>query len=224
MKKLNVFGDCDADDAIEEFRDQVSDLCTINLGLLAEGQKADSGHFSITCVSYREINELKSFTASRRKKWAEQWGELHEPVEFVQANYLLNAYNEVDLKSEILWWKNDGDWCILEFFFEGPPSEKSSRGPNCDPRLADFWEEFLEDSGLGIEDEETEYEVEITQRFGQWIPGTALPEVPMAEIQGGKLPAESVLRANQCMILNWESFQFGAESERGWELGSGSWF
>jgi len=169
MKKLNVFGDCDADDAIEEFRDQVSDLCTINLGLLAEGQKADSGHFSITCVSYREINDLKSFTASRRKKWAEQWGELHEPVEFVQANYLLNACDEVDLKIEILWWKNDGDWCILEFFFEGPASEKSGPGILCaeTKTYRAYYDEMLEklkSSGLKLTDLETYFEEPTVQK------------------------------------------------------------
>jgi len=191
MNKLNLFGDCDDDDAIEEFCDQVSDLCTIKVGLLAEGQTAESGRFSIKCVSYREINDLKSFTASRRKKWVEKWGELQEPVEFVQANYLLNAYQEVDLKVEILWLKDDGDWFIRDFFFEGPAGKKSGRGPNYDPRLADFWEEFMEDLGMGGEDAETEYEVEITERFAQWIPGSVAPETPMVQIQGGKLPAES---------------------------------
>ena len=85
MKMLNLFGDCDDDDAIEEFCDQVSDLCTIKVGLLDEGQTAESGHFSIKCVSYLETKDLNSFPASRRKNWNQSWGELHEPVEFVQA-------------------------------------------------------------------------------------------------------------------------------------------
>jgi hypothetical protein len=85
MKMLNLFGDCDDDDAIEEFCDQVSDLCTIKVGLLDEGQTAESGHFSIKCVSYLETKDLNSFPASRGKNWNQSWGELHEPVEFVQA-------------------------------------------------------------------------------------------------------------------------------------------
>jgi len=87
----------------------------------------------------------------------------------VQANYLLNACDEVDLKIEILWWKNDGDWCILEFFFEGPASEKSGPGILCaeTKTYRAYYDEMLEklkSSGLKLTDLETYFEEPTVQK------------------------------------------------------------